>query len=97
MKLHLTVAAATQIAEINFYLVQRSPRGARNVQRAIDRTFSQLTEFPFLGRRQRAAGVRKIGVGQYPYNVYYTADVDANEVVIIAVRHTSRAPRFFDT
>lgn len=96
MKLHLTEQAADQIAAINAYLVARSPVGARNVQLAIDATFMQLTEFPALGRRQRTPGVRKIGVGRYPYNVYYWIDTQANEIVILSVRHTSRAPRFYD-
>lgn len=96
MKLHLTEQAANQIAEINAYLMQRSPVGARNVQQALDATLTRLTVFPGLGRRQRTAGLRKVGVGRYPYNVYYLVDEQAEEVVIIAVRHTSRAPRFFD-
>ena len=96
MKLHLTEQAANQIAAINAYLVVRSPLGARNVQLALDATFTQLTKFPGLGRRQRTAGVRKIGVGRYSYNVYYSIDEHAGEIVIISVRHTSRAPRFLD-
>ena len=72
MKLQLTEYAADQIAAIDAYLVERSLLGARNVQLAIDATFAQLTNFPGLGRRQRTGGVRKIEVGRYPYNVYYT-------------------------
>ena len=96
MRLHLTVKAADQIVAINAYLAERSPIGARNVQSALQATFVQLCNFPGLGRRQRTLGVRKIGVGRYPYNVYYTVDERAGEIIIIAVRHTSRAPRFFD-
>jgi toxin ParE1/3/4 len=97
MKLQLTEQAANQIAAINAYLVIRSPLGARNIQLAMDTTFTQLTSFPRLGRQQSTDGVRKIGVGHYPYNVYYRVDEQADEIVIISVRHTSRAPRFFDT
>jgi toxin ParE1/3/4 len=96
MKLLLTEQAANQIPAITAYLAARSPLGARNVQLAMDATVTQLTSFPGLGRRQRSAGVRKIGVGRYPYNVFYTVDEQAQEVVIISVRHTSRAPRFLD-
>ena len=96
MKLHLTELAANQIAAITDYLIVRSPLGARNVQLAMDATLAQLTNFPGLGRRQRTTGVRKIGVGRYPYNVYYCVDQQADEIVIISVRHTSRAPRFLD-
>jgi plasmid stabilization system protein ParE len=96
MKLQVTEQAADQIAAIVAYLVERSPVAARNVQRTIDATLTRLTEFPGLGRRQRTAGVRKIGAGRYPYNIYYRVDEQAGEVVILSVRHTSRAPRFFD-
>lgn len=96
MKLCLTEQAANQIASINDYLAAHSPLGARNVQLALNATFSQLTKFPGLGRRQRTEGVRKIGVGRFPYNVYYAVDEQAAEIVILPVRHTSRAPRFFD-
>ena len=96
MKLHLTEQAADQIAAINAYLVVRSPLGARNVQLAMDSTFAQLANFPGLGRRQRTAGVRKIGVSRYPYCVYYTIDEQTDEIIVLSVRHASRAPRFFD-
>lgn len=96
MKLHLTELAADQIADIHAYLIVRSPLGARNVQLAMQATFAQLANFPGLGRRQRATGLRKIGVGRYPYNVYYSVDAQADEIVIISVRHMSSAPRFFD-
>jgi len=96
MKLRLTEQAADQISDIDAYLVERSPLGARNVRLAMDATFTRLTNFPKIGRRQRMAGVRKIGVGRYPYNAYYSIDEPADEIVILSVRHTSRAPRFVD-
>lgn len=96
MKLHVTELAADQIEAINTYLVARSPRGARNVQLALQSAFARLTDFPYIGRRQRTPGVRKIAVGRFPYNIYYSVDETAGEVIIISVRHTSRAPRFFD-
>jgi plasmid stabilization system protein ParE len=62
MNLFVTEQAADQIAEINAGLVARSPLGARNVQLALQVTFSRLADFPGLGRRQSRANVRKIGV-----------------------------------
>lgn len=96
MKLHLTEQAPNQIAAINAYLVVRSPLGAGNVQLAMQATFAQLANFPGLGRRQRTTGLRKLGVGRFPYNVYYSVDEQADEIIIISVRHASRAPRFFN-
>jgi toxin ParE1/3/4 len=94
MKLYLTEQAADQIAKIIAYLVMQRPLGVRYVLLAMQGTFAQRAEFPGLGRRQRTAGPRKLGVGRYPYNVYYSIDDQAGEIVIISVRHTSRAPHF---
>ena len=97
MKLHFTELAANDIEGIHAYLVARSPMGARNVQLAMQSTFTQLAEFPYLGRAQTSPNLRKLGVARYPYSVYYTFDEQAEEIVIITVRHTSRAPEFYDT
>lgn len=96
MKVHFTDQAADDLETITAHLVVRSPVGARNVQRAMLSTFTQLADFPYLGREQTTPTLRKIGVPRYPYNVYYTVDDEAQEVIIIAVRHTSRAPEFYD-
>ena len=96
MKVHFTDQAADDLEGIHAYLVARSPLGARNVQLAMQSTFTQLAAFPYLGRAQTSPSLLKLGVTRYPYNVYYTVDQAADEVVIITVRHTSRAPEFFD-
>ena len=96
MKLHFTERAADEIDAIQAYLVARSSVGARNVQLAMQSTFARLGEFPYLGRAQSHPGLRKIGVARYPYNIYYTVDGTADEIIIIAVRHAARAPEFYD-
>jgi plasmid stabilization system protein ParE len=96
MKVLFTERAADEIEAIVEYLAARSPIGARNVQLAMQSTFSRLSEFPYLGRSQAHQGLRKIGVSRYPYNVYYVVDEAADEIAIVAVRHMSRAPEFYD-
>lgn len=96
MKLHFTERAADEIEAIHADLVARSPIGARNVQLAIQSTFARLADFPYLGRAQSHPGLRKIGVARYPYNIYYTVDGTADEIIIIAVLHAARAPEFYD-
>ena len=96
MKVYFTEQAADDLESITAYLVARSPVGATSVQLAMQSTFTQLTAFPYLGRAQTIPGLLKLGVTRYPYNVYYTVDEVADEVVIITVRHTSRAPEFYD-
>ena len=41
-----------------------------------------------MAQETREAGVRRIPAGRYPYLVYYT--VEAEEVVILHVRHGAR-------
>jgi plasmid stabilization system protein ParE len=41
-----------------------------------------------MAQETREPGVRRIPAGRYPYLVYYT--VEANEVVILHVRHGAR-------
>ena len=96
MKVYVTGLAAEDLENIHLYLAARSPVGARNVQLAMQSAFAQLADFPYLGRAQTHPNLRKLGVARYPYNVYYTVDEQAGEIVIITVRHTSRAPEFYD-
>jgi toxin ParE1/3/4 len=96
VKLHFTERAAEDLEVIHSYLVERSPSGAPNVQLAMQATFAQLADFPYSGRAQTIPGLRKLGVPRYPYNVYYTVDQAANEVIVITVRHAARAPEFED-
>ena len=45
---------------------------------------------------QKSQGLLKLGVTRYRFNVYYAVDEAADEIVVITVRHTSRAPEFFN-
>lgn len=72
------------------YLEARGPLGARNVQLAVQSTLARLADFPYLGRAQSKAGLRKLGVPRFRYNIYYTVDAVLDEVIIVTVRHTSR-------
>jgi toxin ParE1/3/4 len=96
VKVHFTERAAEDLESIHSYLAARSPAGARNVQLAMQATFAQLADFPYSGRAQTRPRLRKLGVPRYPYNVYYTVDDVADEVIIVTVRHTARAPEFRD-
>ncbi len=96
MNIGYTDRAVADLEAIADYLVQRSPQGARNVKAAIERTIDQLKHFPALGTRQTTEGVRKLVVSNYPYLVFYVADISADEVRILTVQHTSREREFKD-
>jgi plasmid stabilization system protein ParE len=71
------------------YLDERSPRGARNVHRAIRKTVELIGQFPESGRRSIEES-RVLPVGRYPYLIYWA--IEADEAWILHIRHTSRRP-----
>jgi plasmid stabilization system protein ParE len=57
---------------------------------AIYESLQDLILFPYIGRRQKAEHVRKLVTRKYPYLIYYTVDADAEEIVILNVKHPAR-------
>jgi plasmid stabilization system protein ParE len=46
--------------------------------------------FPQIGRQQKVEGVRKLVTRHYRYLVYYMADDQADEILILAIQHPGR-------
>jgi toxin ParE1/3/4 len=90
MKLRFTPRATEDLAEIADYLLEHSPQAAVRVRAAILESLQNLILFPYVGRRQKAQGVRKLVTRHYPYLVYYTTDEEAEEIVILTIRHPAR-------
>ena len=71
-----------------------SANTARRLRFACGPRFSEslqsLALFPHIGRQQKVEGVRKLVTRRYPYLVYYTADDEAEEIVILAIQHPAR-------
>jgi toxin ParE1/3/4 len=91
MKLRFTPRAARDLAEIADYLREHSP------QAALLESLQSLVLFPQIGRQQKVEGVRKLVTRRYPYLVYYTADDEAEEIVILAIQHPARKREHSDT
>ena len=90
MKLRLTPQATSDITEIADYLRSRNQYAAERVRSAILDSLQRLVLFPRAGRLQTVPGVRKLVTRKYPYLVYYTMDLEEDEVVILAIRHAAR-------
>lgn len=90
MRVRLSARAVGDLECIRDYLLTSSPQGAENVRSAIDVAISLLGDFPGLGRERSGLGVRGLGVGGYPYTVYYR--IDADEVWIVHIRDDRRKP-----
>jgi plasmid stabilization system protein ParE len=87
MKLRFTPRAIANLIEIADYIRARNPAAARRVRSAIYDTLQTLILFPYVGRRQTTPGVRKWVTRKYAYLVYYTVDEEAQEIVILNVKH----------
>jgi toxin ParE1/3/4 len=88
MKIHVSDQADADLLDIYRYLSERSPAAAEALFFEIDRTFKNLSDFPFIGRERStlAEGLRSIGA--YPYVIFYTAEPD--RIVIMRVLHGRR-------
>jgi toxin ParE1/3/4 len=96
MIIRYTDRAIADLEAIADYIVQRSPLGARKVRAAIETAVQQLEHFPHLGTRQSEANVRKLVIRKYPYLVFYLADLGANEVRVLSIKHTAQEREYDD-
>jgi plasmid stabilization system protein ParE len=96
MKLRFTPRAIANIEEIADYIHARNPAAARRVRAAIFDSLQNLILFPYVGRLQKAHGIRKFLTRKYVYIVYYAVDESAQEIVILNVKHPARRPEHED-
>jgi toxin ParE1/3/4 len=96
MKLRFAPRATQDLAEIGDYIRSRNPVAAVRVRAAILETLSLLVQFPNAGRAQTVEGVRKIVTRRYAYIIYYSVDVNGEEVIVNTIQHPSRQREFSD-
>jgi toxin ParE1/3/4 len=90
MRVRYTRRARSDLQAIIKYIFERSPAGARNVKRAMDRTLELIGQYPESGHRVDEQGTRVLPVGRYPYLIYW--GVEAGEAWIVHIRHAARRP-----
>ena len=90
MRIRYAQRALSDRRSISEYLKERSPQGARNVQRSIVQAIRSLAGYPRLGRSTMVAEVRELTVPRYPYKVYYR--IDGEEIWILHIRDARRRP-----
>lgn len=82
--------AVDDLADIRDYLLARSIAGADNIRAHIAATLDSLAHFPLIGRATDQSGVRVLPLRRYPYLIFYA--VNAEEIVVLHIRHGSRRP-----
>lgn len=88
MKIRYTPNARDCIAEIRIHIAQENPQAARRVVTHIHQQALTLCDYPHAGRPGRIESTRELVINPYPYIVAYR--IEADEVQILAVVHTSR-------
>src|SRR2546421_5344280 len=89
MKVKYTPNAQSDLDAIYLHLDQRSPDAAQSVKDLIERRIAALAQFPLMAPATDELGVNELSIVRYPYKVYY--EVGRDEVLILHIRHTSRA------
>lgn len=90
MIVRYTPRARGDLDKILVYLDERSPKGAKHVHYSIKRVVELIGEYPHSGRTIEEQNTRVLPVGRYPYLIYWS--IEAGEVWILHLRHTSRQP-----
>jgi toxin ParE1/3/4 len=91
MRVRYARRALSDLATIADYLTERSPQGARAVERAIRTTIALIADFPGCGHAvEQRPDVRVIPVTRYPFLVFYT--LSDGTVVVLHIRHAARKP-----
>jgi toxin ParE1/3/4 len=96
MKLRFTPRAAQDLIDIADYIRAENPAAAQRVRDSILESLQLLSDFPDIGRRQTEIGVRKHVTRKYGYLVYYSVDVEMNELAILTIRHPARDRSYSD-
>ncbi len=87
MRIAYSPRALADLGEIADYLHPLNPSAATRVKAAILATVQILSVFPGIGRQDTVGGVRRIGVRRFPYSIYYLIDQNAEESVVLTMRH----------
>jgi toxin ParE1/3/4 len=90
VRVRYTRPALADLEAILDAIAARSPKGARRVQSRIQALIDLLAVHPSMGARTDDPLTRRLSITPYPYVSFYQTTRD--EIIIHAVRHTSRDP-----
>lgn len=89
MKVVLSALALAELDEILFYIAERSPLGARNVEARFRHAFDLIARHPQGAERvEQRPDVRRLPLGRYPYAIYY--EVGPETVTVLRIMHGAR-------
>jgi toxin ParE1/3/4 len=83
MKIVISDKARSDLLEFYAYLAARSPSAARAAVIAINSKFSNITQFPFIGRERPSLGAGLRSVVSGTQVIFYR--VDGEQIIIVRV------------
>ena len=90
MRVRYRALALADLEAVFQFLNERSPRGARNVLRAIHDAIAEIAAHPMAAPQTSDPGIRVKILGRYRYKIFYSVADDT--VDIIHIRHGARRP-----
>lgn len=88
MRVRYSATASADLGDLLSYLIERNPRAAATVGKAIETTVARIAAFPESAQATDEPTVRMAPAGRFPYLIFYI--VTENEVQIIRVLHGAR-------
>jgi plasmid stabilization system protein ParE len=92
MRVRYTATAQRELDHAVDYLLEHAPTVAAAFVDSIERAVKGLLAHPYSAQETSQPGVRRKYVRRFRYGLFYVVNRDADELVIINIRHTSRQP-----
>jgi plasmid stabilization system protein ParE len=89
-KVRYTATASREFDQAVDYLLQSAPQVAPAFADSIERAVAELLDNPLSAQETDRQGVRRKYIPRFRYALFYSIDGDANELLILNVRHAAR-------
>ncbi len=92
VRLELSSGALKQLLEITRWWMTNRDKAPRLFGEEADRAFALIREAPMIGTRvaSQRDNIRRVLLKSSGYHVYYRVDPSGDQVVVVAIWHTSR-------
>ena len=90
LKLRYTINAAAELEAVLASINDKSPKGAQRIKQRLQDVVELLLQYPAAGRLTNKRQLRRITAFPYPFVIFYRDE--GADIIIHAVRHSSRRP-----
>ena len=90
MKIRYTAAARRELNEAVDYLLEHASTVAAAFVDSIESAEAELLQNPYSAQETEQKGIRRKYIQRFRYGLFYMIDPDADELIIMNVRHTAR-------